>query len=150
MPGAGGIVALLPDRQVEKLRELFSFLPKGTDFKIDGDVVTIAVPAVSSTNRAEAERLAEKAAQRAQRGEYGRAKDVLLRVLQLDPTFVSARRDLAMICVETGDLDEAKNHLIEVLRLNPQDAWAYVILANHYTKHEDDKDTAEKFLRKAL
>jgi Tfp pilus assembly protein PilF len=133
-----------------RLREVFSFLPKGTEFRIHGDNVTVSVPAISPNNRAEAERLAEKAAQRAQRGEYGRAKDVLHRVLQLDPSFISARRDLAMICVETGDLDEAKNHLIEVLRLNPTDAWAYVILANHYTKHEDDKETAEKFLRKAL
>ncbi len=150
LPGAGGIAALPLGQQIERLKVLFSFLPGGTEFKIDGDTVTIAVPTVSTSNRAEAERLSQKAAQRAQRGEYGRAKDVLLRVLQLDPTFVSARRDLAMICVETGDLDEAKNHLIEVLRLNPKDAWAYVILANHYTKHEDDKDTAEKFLRKAL
>jgi tetratricopeptide (TPR) repeat protein len=59
------------------------------------------------------------------------------------------RRDLAMICVETGGNDEAKDYLIESLRLTPDDPWSLVVLGNQYAK-EDDQATAAKFVRRAL
>jgi tetratricopeptide (TPR) repeat protein len=67
----------------------------------------------------------------------------------LDPTHPNVRRDLAMICVETGGNDEAKDYLIESLRLTPDDPWSLVVLANQYAK-EDDQATAAKFVRRAL
>ena len=72
------------------------------------------------------------------------------RVLELNPSLHKARRDLAMACMETGDTEGAKNHLIEVLRLNPGDAWGWVVLGNLYAKNQKDWPTAEKFLRRAL
>jgi tetratricopeptide (TPR) repeat protein len=54
-----------------------------------------------------------------------------------------------MIFVETGDNDEAKDYLIESLRLIPDDPWSLVVLANQYAK-EDDQETATKFVRRAL
>ena len=133
----------------DKLREIFSFLPEGTDFSVEGETVTITVPDSEATRKAEASRLAEKAAQRARQGEYQKAKDIYRRVLELDPAHPNARRDLAMVCVETGDNDEAKDYLIESLRLAPGDAWSLVVLANQYAK-EDDQETAAKFVRRAL
>ena len=55
-----------------------------------------------------------------------------------------------MASMETGDTEGAKNHLIEVLRLNPGDPWGWVVLGNLYAKDEKDRPTAEKFLRRAL
>jgi hypothetical protein len=55
-----------------------------------------------------------------------------------------------MACVELGEFDEAKNHLVEVLRLDPKDVWSWVVLANHYSKQEHDFETAEKFYKRAL
>jgi Flp pilus assembly protein TadD len=133
----------------EKFRKLFSFLPEGTDFSIEGETVTITVPESGSSQKGEAARLAEKAAQRARQGEYEKAKDIYRRVLELDPGHPNTRRDLAMICVETGDNDEAKDYLIESLRLTPDDPWSLVVLANQYAK-EDDQETAAKFVRRAL
>ena len=49
-----------------------------------------------------------------------------------------------------SDVDNATNHLIEVLRLNPRDTWSWVVLANLYIREKSDRDTGEKFLRKAL
>lgn len=106
----------------DKLRELFSFLPEGTTFRLDGEKVSITIPETKASEKAEASRLAEKAAQRARQGEYGKARDIYRRVSELDPAHPSARRDLAMICVETGDNEEAKDCLIESLRLFPDDA----------------------------
>lgn len=133
----------------DKLREVFSFLPKGTAFSVDGETVTITVPNAEASRETEAARLAEKAAQRARQGEYEKAKDIYRRVLELDPAHPNARRDLAMICVETGNNDDAKDYLIESLRLSPDDAWSLVVLANQYAK-EDDQNTAVKFVRRAL
>jgi tetratricopeptide (TPR) repeat protein len=55
----------------------------------------------------------------------------------------------AMVCVESGDNEEAKDYLIEALRLFPDDPWSLVVLANQYAK-EDDQETAAKFVRRAL
>jgi Flp pilus assembly protein TadD len=137
----GGITA--------KLGEIFSFLPEGTAFTVEGETVTITVPDYEATRKAEASRLAEKAAQRARQGEYEKARDIYRRVLELDPAHLNARRDLAMICVETGDNDKAKDYLIESLCLTPDDPWSLVVLANQYAK-EDDHETAAKFVRRAL
>ena len=68
----------------------------------------------------------------AAKGEHAKAADILRKALELNPAHPSARRDLAMVCQQTGDFEAAKDHLIEVLRLNPSDEWAPVILANHY------------------
>jgi Flp pilus assembly protein TadD len=111
--------------------------------------VIITIPDSQPPKIAEAERLAEKASQRARQGEYGKAKDIYRRVLELNPGHPNARRDLAMVCVETGDNEEAKDYLIEALRLFPDDPWSLVVLANQYAK-EDDQETAAKFVRRAL
>ena len=133
-----------------KLADFYGFLPDSAGVVIDKDAVVLSWPDTSSTNKAEAERLAQKAAQRAKRGEHGKARDILKAALELDPSLTDARRDLAMVCVETGDMNEAKNHLIEVLKLNPNDAWALVILANNYVREDEDFETAKRFLRRAL
>ena len=142
--------ALDSDGLRAKLADFYGFLPDSAEVVIDNDAVVLSWPDTSSTNKAEAERLAQKAAQRAKRGEHGKARDILKAALELDPSLTDARRDLAMVCVEMGEMDEAKNHLIEVLKLNPNDAWALVILANNYVREDEDFETAKRFLRRAL
>jgi tetratricopeptide (TPR) repeat protein len=128
----------------------FGFLPQPVLVQIEGDEVVIQYPEEPTAAQAEAERLAKRAAQRAAEGDYGKAIGILKRVLELQPSLHTARRDLAMAYVELGDVDNATNHLIEVLRLNPHDAWSLVVLANLYIRQKSDKDTGERFLRKAL
>jgi Tfp pilus assembly protein PilF len=54
-----------------------------------------------------------------------------------------------MAYLENGDSEEAKNQLIDVLRIDPKDVWGYLLLANLYFQHEEDPDSAEPFYRKA-
>jgi tetratricopeptide (TPR) repeat protein len=117
---------------------------------VEGDEVVIQYPEESTVAQAEAARLAERAGKRAAEGNYEKAIGILKRALELQPSLHKARRDLAMAYVETGDVDNATNHLIEVLRLDPGDAWSWVVLANLYIREKSDKETGEKFLRKAL
>src|SRR5690606_15173074 len=44
----------------------------------------------------------------------------------------------------------AKKHLIRVLQLNPDDAWAYLILGNLYYHHEKDLGSADRYYTSAL
>ena len=128
----------------------FGFLPQPLTVQVESNEVIIQFPEVSVAAQTEAQRLAEKAGKRAAEGNYQKAIGILKRVLELQPSLHAARRDLAMAYVETGDIDNATNHLIEVLRLNPRDTWSWVVLANVYIREKSDRDTGEKFLRKAL
>ena len=149
LPEGNGVSKLSGEELLNRLAAVFDYLPEGTTFSVDGEKISIMVPESQATQKAEASRLAEKAAQRARQGEYQKAKDIYQRVLELNPAHPTARRDLAMIFVETGDNDEAKDYLIESLRLTPDDPWSLVVLANQYAK-EDDQETAAKFVRRAL
>lgn len=128
----------------------FGFLPQPLAITIEGDEVVLQFPEESATAQTEAARLAEKAAKRAAEGNYKKAIDIFRRVLELQPSLHKARRDLAMAFVEVGDVDNAINHLIEVLRLDPGDAWSWVVLANIYIREKSDPETGKRFLRKAL
>jgi tetratricopeptide (TPR) repeat protein len=128
----------------------FSFLPKPLTVLVEGDYVTISFPEESAAAQAEAVRLAKRGSQRAREGNYEKAINIFKRVLELMPSLHLARNDLAMAYVETGDVENAVNHLIEVLRLNPQDVSSWVVLANLYIREKHDKTTGEKFIHKAL
>ncbi len=131
-------------------RRQFAFLPAPLRIELGHTSLTVTFPAETAPAQQEAARLAQRAAKQAAAGEFAKAISLLKRVLGLQPTFHQARRDLAMACLETGDVDSAKNHLIEVLRLNPGDAWSWVVLGNVYAKDPQEWATAEKFFRRAL
>jgi len=133
-----------------RIRSQFRFLPDPITVKIDGDEAVVEFPEETPGSQAEAFRLAEKAGKRASEGNYGKAIDIYQRVLELQPSLHRARRDLAMVYAETGDADNATNHLIEVLRLDPSDSWNWVVLGNLYAGGKGDPETGEKFIRKAL
>jgi len=130
--------------------EHYAFLPKPLAVTLEGNEVVISFPEESDAKKEEARRLADRAVKRAKEGNYEKAIGIYKRVLELQPSFHSARRDLAMAYVEVADVESATNHLIEVLRLDPKDAWSWVVLANLYIREKADPDTGEKFLRKAL
>ncbi len=149
-----GQIPTHPNPDVVELTPLilkqFGFLPQPLMITIEGDEVVLQFPEESTAAQTEAARLAQKAAKRAAEGDYPKAIGIFKRVLELQPSLHSARRDLAMAYVEIGDVENAQNHLIEVLRLDPQDAWSWVILGNLYIREKSDLETGEKFLRKAL
>ena len=146
------VPAQRPDHEaIEAMaRRQFEFLRQPLQIEIAEGAVTISFTEESTTEQDEAARLAERAAKRAGEGNYDKAISLWKRVLELNPSLHKARRDLAMACMESGDSDSAKNHLIEVLRLNPGDAWGWVVLGNLYAKNQKDWPTADKFLRRAL
>jgi len=98
----------------------YAFLPKPLAVVLEGDEVVISFPEEPDAKKNEASRLVERAVKRARDGSYEKAIGIYKRVLELQPSFHAARRDLAMAYVEVGDVESATNHLIEVLRLDPK------------------------------
>jgi Tfp pilus assembly protein PilF len=132
------------------VRENVAFLKPPLVVEIEGDEIVVHYEDESGSAKSEAARLAEKGAKRAAEGDYPKAVELLKRALILQPSLHSARRDLAMAYAEMSDAENAANHLIEVLRLNPGDAWSWVVLGNLYLGPKNDVETAEKFFRKAI
>ncbi len=141
---------LSTDEIIDVIRKQFNYLPGEIQITIKDEVATIQFDEARAQEQTEARRLFEKAAKRAQSGEFRKAKDVYNRVLELDPAMADARRELAMTLFELGDMEEAKNQLIDALRLKPEDAWSYVVLGNIYVKHDRDLVTAARFFTRAL
>ena len=152
LPGLENLdIHTLPPAEIETaVRRCFAFLPKNVSIRIAGDVVTVEFSEAAAADAAEALRLFQRAGKWAGEGNYRKAVDIYKRAIELDPSLLCARRELAMAYVELEEFDEAKNHLVEVLRLDPKDAWSWVVLANHYSKREKDFSTAEQFYRRAL
>ena len=135
---------------IDVIRKQFDYLPGDVHIEVGDDIVTIQFEGASAQEQTEARRLFEKAAKRAKGGEFRKAKDIYDRVLELDPAMADARREMAMTLFELGDMSAAKDQLIDALRLDPNDAWSYVVLGNIYVKHDRDLPTATRFFTRAL
>ena len=129
------LTALPEAEAIELIRKTYRFLPPHAEVSIQDGIVTIRVPDQDEPHLNEALKWYRHAVKHAQMGEYRRA-------IQL--------HNLAMAYLEAGDVEKAKDHLIQVLQLNPKDAWAYLILGNIYGKNEAGWNQAERFYRRAF
>ena len=149
VPGAAELSSLQGSELVERLRVVLGKVAEGAQVTVDGEMVTIIPDPVTGCQAEEAQRLTEKAVARARRGEYEKAAAIYQRVMELDPHRQDARRDLAMVLVEMGRAAEAVDTLIDVLKANPKDHQALIVLGNHYARARGDLVTATRFLERA-
>ena len=76
LPEGSGVSKMSGRKLLDRLASVFDYLPEGTTFNINGEKISITVPESQASQKVEASRLAEKAAQRARQGEYEKAKDI--------------------------------------------------------------------------
>ena len=149
VPGAETLTALEGEALIAELRRVLGDVAKDSVVSVDGDVVTVCPDEVSAANAEEALRLTAKAAMRARQGEYAKAAGIYRRVLELDPQRQDSRRELAMALVEMGQTSDAMDVLLDVLKVNPRDHQALLILGNHYARVEHDLAAATRFMERA-
>jgi len=94
-------------------------------------------------------KLLDRANNAANRGRYQQAAKLYLQYLITVPDSVEVRRNLGMAYLEMGVVDKAEQHVIEALRLEPNDAWSNLLLGNIYLKHKNGRDIADKFYQRA-
>ena len=127
----------------------YPFLPQPVLVEILGSRVQLSYPAASNRAKAEAERLAKRAARRASNGDCHRAIAIWERVLKLVPDNLVAHRDIGMAWLELGDFAKAKRHLSDALLIDFEDVGSLVALADIAVKQED-YGAAEVFARKGV
>jgi len=144
------LTGLKGEELLAALRRLLGSVAEEAELNVNGDVVTVTPSEVSRVYLDEGDRLYGKAGMRAKNGEFEKAAAIYRRVLEINPSRHDARRDLAMVLVELGEAEEAKDLLLDVLKADPRDVASLVILGNHYAKADSDLDTAERFFRRAI
>jgi tetratricopeptide (TPR) repeat protein len=132
------------------IKQSYGFLSDAVEVSIENGIATIVLPDDKSKKVNDALDWFDRGLKKAKQGDYQNAIQLLKRTLEYLPAHTDARRNLAMAYLESGDQDEALNQLIDVLRLDPKDAWGYILLGNIYVKHKEDRKTGEQFYKKAL
>lgn len=131
------------------LRANFHFLPDDTEITIDKGMVTLQVRTEpSSTDMAQT--LYEKGTALANRGDYQAAIRCYTQYLDLNPADTSARRNIGMAWLELGDIARAKEYILQAIKTNPSDAWAFTLIGNICAKHDRRYDVAEFYYEKGL
>ena len=85
----------------------------------------------------------------AQQGKYQQAIRSFEEALDIAPEQADIRRNLGLAYMELGDADRAKAYVREVIRLDPHDAWSFLLLGNIAWKQERDYDLAIRYYQKA-
>jgi tetratricopeptide (TPR) repeat protein len=134
---------------IERLRKIYGFLSPTTDISIKNGMVTITLPEETTQRADEALKWFRQGVKQAEQGEFKRASRTFERVVERLPGHVEARRNVAMAHLELGHIKEAKRLLMQVLQLNPNDTWSYMLLGNIAAKHENDFERAAEWYRRA-
>lgn len=150
VPEAMDLDGLSGDVLIDALSKFLGKLADGAAIRVADGVVTLDFGELPSADLMEAQRLYLKAATCAGKGEFPKATSLYRRILELDPSRQDARRELAMVLLETGKPDDAVDTLLDVLKTNPRDPQALVILGNHYFRQDGQRDTALKLIRRAI
>lgn len=139
------LTALPAAEAAERIRALYDFLGDSVDVSVADGVATITLPETQArlADRALA-RFAE-ADQASGRGRYAQAIRLYKEGLAILPGHAQSRRQLGMAYMEAGYPAAAKTQLIQAIKLNPKDAWAYLILGNLYFHAEQDYGSAERY-----
>ena len=144
-------LARLPvDQAIKLIKQSYGFLSSAVEVTLENGVATITLPEENSKKVDQALEWFNRGIKKAQQGDYQGAIQLLQKTLEYLPAHTEARRNLAMAHLELGNAEEALNHLIDVLRLDPKDTWGYVLLGNIYVKHKKYAQTGEQFYKKAL
>lgn len=141
--------SLSPDEAAEEIKRIYSFFATSVEVEIQDGIAAITLPEADAQRINQSLRTLDRASTAAARGRYQQAIPLYREVLKSLPEHTGARRELAMALMETGSHAAAKSHLIRVLQLDPDDAWAFLILGNIYFHSEKDLGSAERYYQSA-
>ena len=138
------------DDALKIIRNSYDFLASSFDVSIRDGVAIIELKEDHTVKAGETQKIYQKGVREAQQGDYRKAIKTFTKVLESMPGHVEARRNLAMAHLELGDTAKAKGHLEECLKLDPANAWSFVLLGNIYAKNERNRPVAEFYYEAGL
>lgn len=85
-----------------------------------------------------------------EKGAFKDAKKGLNDLLTTNPTNSEYNRLMGQILSEEGDQDGAMNYLVDAIRWDTKNKWAYLMLGNIFVKYFNDIDSALKYYNQVL
>ncbi len=149
IPGVSDLADIAGDALPNALRALLGKAADGATIRVNGKIVSLDYGELPEAAVAEAQRLCEKAAVQSSKGQLSKAASLYRRAIELNPSLLNARRELAMVLFEAGKSDDAMDALLDALKSDPRDAQALVILGNHYARQDDQQEVAILLIRRA-
>lgn len=129
------------------LRRFYSDGPFEPKINISENFVSIEIDTLKiSENRSAYQKLIGYC----EKGQFDKAKPLVLDLIQKSPNVSEYHRILGQILSDEGDQEEAINSLIDALRWNPKNEWALLMMGNIFAKHKNDVDTAMKYYDQVL
>jgi len=120
------------------------------DISIQGDMVNIEFKNATPEKSSEAIEKLKKGIEEARNSKLLAALKLFQDVLAIVPENVDARRNMAKVYMELGNLDKAKKHLFECMQIEPDDIWSCTMLGNIYTRNENNLDVGAFYYEKCL
>jgi tetratricopeptide (TPR) repeat protein len=144
-------LSVLPEQDaIELIKKTYGFLSPAIQIFVSDGIATIQIEEARGERISEALKLYQKAVREAQQGSYNKAVKLFGKVLEVIPQHVDARRNLAMACLEMGDHQQARKLLEECLKIDPTNAWSFVLLGNIATKYERSPEVAAFYFETGL
>lgn len=138
------------DAVIKKIKDIYGVIADVMDISIHDDMVNIAFRDSTPEKFNEAMKKLKKGVEEAQEGKLLAALKLFQDVLSIIPENVDARRNMAKVYMELGNLDKAKTHLNECLQLEPDDIWSCTMLGNIYARNESNLDVGAFYYEKCL
>ena len=135
---------------VELIKKSYGFLSPAIQVTIADGTATIQMEEARGERIGDALKQFQKAVREAQQGNYQKAVKLFCKVLEVIPQHVDARRNMAMAHLETGEHQQAKLLLEECLKIDPTDAWTFVLLGNIAAKHHRSAQAAALYYETGL
>ena len=138
------------DIVIEKIRKAYGVIDDVMDISVQGGMACIEFRDSTPEKFDEAMGKLKKGVSEAENGKPLKALKLFQEVLSVIPENVDARRKMAKVYLELGNLEKAKKHLFECLQIDPEDAWSSMMLGNIYARNENNLDVGAFFYDKCL
>jgi len=139
-----------PQDVIERIRKVYGVIAEVMDISVEEDMVSVEFREATPEKFTEAMKNLKSGVTEAKQGQLLKALKLFQKVLTVVPENVDARRNMARIYLELGNLEKAKEHLYECLQIDPKDDWSSIMLGNIYARNENNLDVGAFYYEKCL
>jgi tetratricopeptide (TPR) repeat protein len=135
---------------IERIKKVYGVIAEVMSISIQDDMVSVEFRDATPEKFAGAMEKLKMGVTEAGKGQLLKALKIFQETLAVIPESVEARRNMAKIYMELGNLEKAKKHLFECLQLDPNDTWSSIMLGNIYARNEGNLDVGAFYYEKCL
>ena len=135
---------------INRIKKVYGVIAEVMDIHVQGDMVSIEFRDSTPEKFDEAMEKLQKGVDEVKEGKLLKALKLFKDVLSVIPENVAARRNMAKIYLDLGNLEEAKKHLFQCLQIDPKDSWSSMMLGNLYARNENNLQVGAFFYEKCL